>query len=287
MTPLRQQMIAAMRQRGFSIRTHQAYLGAVSALARYYRQSPEQLNAQQIQTYFVYLVQERELSGASCSLYLNAIRFLYLQVLHWPQFDIPIHYPKKPQRIPELLTRAEVSQILLACNNDKHRMMLLTCYGCGLRVSELVMLKIRDVDGERGLLRINQGKGAKDRMVVISASLITRLRHYWRGYRPHPWLFPNGNTPDVHLSQGTIQRVFKRAKSSTAIEKVGGIHSLRHAYATHQLENGIAIHVLQQQLGHKDLHSTLRYVHWLPTYQKGSAGFSDLVGQLEGDEDHD
>ena len=170
MTPLRQQMIAAMRQRGFSIRTHQAYLGTVSALARYYRKSPEQLNAQQIQTYFVYLVQERELSGASCSLYLNTIRFLYLQVLHRPQFDIPIHYPKKPQRIPELLTRAEVSQILLACNNDKHRMMLLTCYGCGLRVSELVMLKIRDVDGERGLLRINQGKGAKDEVLLLQTS---------------------------------------------------------------------------------------------------------------------
>jgi len=287
MTPLRQQMIDAMRQRGYSVRTHQTYLNAVSALARYFKQSPEQINAQQIQTYFVYLVQERELSGASCRLYLNAIRFLYLQVLHWPQFDIPINTPKKAQRIPELLTRAEVSEIFLACKNDKHHMMLLTCYGCGLRVSELVTLKVRDVDGERGLLRIDQGKGAKDRMVVISASLIAQLRHYWRRYRPHPWLFPNGNTPSVHLSQGTIQRVFKRAKNSTGIEKVGGIHSLRHAYATHQLENGIAIHVLQQQLGHKDLHSTLRYLHWLPTYQQGRAGFSDLVGQLARDEDHD
>jgi integrase/recombinase XerD len=287
MTPLRQQMIDAMRQRGYSIRTHQTYLNAVSALARYFKQSPEQLNTRQIQAYFVYLVQERELSGASCRLYLNAIRFLYLQVLNWPQFDIPIHYPKKAQRIPELLTRAEVSQISLACQNEKHRMMLLTCYGCGLRVSELVGIRVRDIDGERGVLRIEQGKGAKDRMVVISTGLITRLRHYWRRYRPHPWLFPNGNTPTVHLSQGTIQRVFKRAKGSTDIDKVGGIHSLRHAYATHQLENGIAINVLQQQLGHKDLHSTLRYLHWLPTYQKGNAGFSDLVGQLDEVQDHD
>jgi len=280
-------MIDAMRQRGYSVRTHQTYLNAVSALARYFNQSPEQINAQQIQAYFVYLVQERELSGASCRLYLNAIRFLYLQVLHWPQFDIPIHTPKKAQRIPELLTRLEVSQILLACQNDKHRVMLLTCYGCGLRVSELVAIKVRDVDGERGLLRIDQGKGAKDRMVVISANLIVQLRHYWRRCRSHPWLFPNGNTPDLHLSQSTIQRVFKRVKNSTGNEKVGGIHSLRHAYATHQLEDGIAIHVLQQQLGHKDLHSTLRYLHWLPTYQQGKAGFSDLVGQLVEGEGHD
>ncbi len=125
MTPLRQQMIDAMRQRGFSIRTHQSYLGAVRDLARYYHQSPDQLQVNQIQDYFVHLVQERGLSGASCRLYLNALRFLYLQVLHQSQFDIPIQYPKRAQKIPELLTRAEVRQIIDACPNDKCRTMLL------------------------------------------------------------------------------------------------------------------------------------------------------------------
>ena len=166
MTALRQQMIDAMRQRGFSIRTHQSYLGAVRGLARYFDESPDQLQASQLQDYFVYLVQERGLCGASCRLHLNGIRFLYLQVLHWPQFDIPIEFPKKAQRIPELLTRSEVQQIIAACGNAKHRMMLLTCYGCGLRVSELIALKVQQIDGERRLLRIEQGKGAKDRMVV-------------------------------------------------------------------------------------------------------------------------
>ena len=280
MTPLRQQMIDAMRQRGFAINTHKSYLGTVERLTRYFQQSPDRLQATQIQDYFVYLVQERGLSGATCRMYFNGMRFLYLQVLHWPEFDIPIIYPKKAQKIPELLTRAEVRHIIQACGNDKHRMMLLTCYGCGLRVSELVALKVQHLDGERGLLRIEQGKGAKDRLVVIPPALLEQLRDYWYRYRPILWLFPNGHTPNWHLSQSSIQRVFKRVKSSAGIQKVGGIHGLRHAYATHQLENGIAIHVLQQQLGHKDLHSTLRYVHWLPIFQQGKAQFCDLVGQL-------
>lgn len=281
MTPLRQKMIDAMRQRGFSVRTQKSYLGAVNGLARHFHQSPDRLHAEHIQTYFNYLVQERAICGASCRMYLHGIRFLYLQVLHWPQFDIPIQYPKKTQKIPELLTRIEISQIIQACDNAKHRMMLLTCYGCGLRVSELVKLKAHHIDGERLLLRVEQGKGAKDRLVVISAALLNQLRHYWRRYRPKWWLFPNGNTPTLPLSYGTIQKVFKRAKHTAGIHKIGGIHSLRHAYATHQLEQGVAIHRLQQQLGHGDLRSTLRYVHWVPTYQQGKAMFSDLVGALE------
>ena len=167
MTPLRQQMIDAMSQRGFSPKTHKSYLGAVRGLARYFHQPPDLIQASQIQDYFIYLVQERGLCGASCRLHLNGLRFFYLQVLHWPQFDIPIEFPKKAQRIPELLTRLEVRQIVQACDNYKHRMMLLTCYGCGLRVSELVALKVRHIDGERRQLRINQGKGKKDEVLLL------------------------------------------------------------------------------------------------------------------------
>ncbi len=170
MTPLRQQMISAMRQRGFSVRTHESYLYAVSDIARYFHQSPDQLQPGNIQDYFVYLVQERNLSSASCRVYLNALRFLYLRVLNWSQFDIPVTFPKRKQRIPELLTRAEVRQIIDACPNDKSRTMLLTCYGCGLRVSELVALKTHHIDGERGLLRIEQGKGQKDEVLLLQTS---------------------------------------------------------------------------------------------------------------------
>ncbi|MFK7848525.1 MAG: tyrosine-type recombinase/integrase [Rhodothermales bacterium] len=190
MTPLRQNIIEAMQQRGFSPRTHKSYLAAVRDFARYFHTPPDQLQIEHIQKYFVYLVQERHLSGASCRLSLHALRFLYLQVLHWEQFDVPIQYPKLAQKIPELLTRQEVRQIIAACDNAKHRMMLLTCYGCGLRVSELVTLKVRHIDGERKLLRVEQGKGAKDRAVVITAGLLEQLRRYWLTYHPRGWLFP-------------------------------------------------------------------------------------------------
>jgi len=275
-------MIDAMQQRGFAVRTHQSYLACVSGLASYFHKSPDQLDTGHIQDYFVYLVKERGLCGASCRLHFNGIRFLYLQVLDWKQFDVPIQYPKKAQRIPDLLGRAEVHQIIQACSNDKHRMMLSTCYGCGLRVSELVALKLRHIDSERHLLRVEQGKGAKDRAVVIPPRLLTQLRLYWRQYRPYHWLFPNSNTPKVHLSITTAQKVFKRAKRQTGIQKIDGIHSLRHAYATHHLENGMAIHKLQRQLGHRNIQSTLRYVHWIPNYLQGQSEFTDLIEQLEG-----
>ncbi|MFT5220707.1 MAG: integrase/recombinase XerD [Planctomycetota bacterium] len=161
--------------------------------------------------------------------------------------------------------------------------MLLTCYGCGLRVSELVKLKIHHIDSERRLLRIEQAKGAKDRLVVLPPKLLQQLRLYWRQYHPGYWLFPNSHTPSLSLSISTIQKHYRQAKNKAGILKVGGIHGLRHAYATHQLERGLPVHQLQHQLGHQQLQTTLRYVHWVASYQQGSGAFSDLVEQLEAD----
>ncbi len=184
MTPLRTKMIEAMQVRGFSQRTHERYLAAVGDLARFHHRSPEQLGIEDIERYFVYLATERQLCEASCRVSLYGIRFLYLQVLKWPAFDVAIPMPKKAQRIAELLTRTEVARIVGACTNPKYRMMLTLCYGCGLRLSELLNVKVRDIDGERRLLRIEQGKGAKDRLVPLSATLLKELRGYWRQYRP-------------------------------------------------------------------------------------------------------
>ncbi len=279
MTPLRQKMIDAMQVRGFAARTHESYLSAVTALAKYYHRTPEQLSVDEIQAYFQYLVKERGLSGATCRLYLNAIRFLYLQVLKQPTFDVTFQMPKKLYRIPELLTRSEVGRILSAVNNSKHRIMLMTCYGCGLRVNELVHLKVRHIDGERRLLRVEQGKGGKDRQVILSDGLLQPLRAYWRRYHPSDWLFP-GHEPDQPMVVSSPQRVFTVAKRRAGIDKVGGIHSLRHAYATHQLEAGLPVHQLQQLLGHQNIHSTLHYVHWVPgQYREGEAGV-DLIAAL-------
>lgn len=280
MTPLRQQMIEAMRVRGFSARTHQSYLAAVTDLARYYRRSPEVLSVAELGEYFRYLACERGLSGASCRLYLNAIRFLYLRVLGWPSFDVAIAIPKRAQRIPELLTRREVVAILAACANPKHRMLLATCYGAGLRVSELMALRVCAIDGERRLLRVRQGKGAKDRLVPLGATLLTQLREYYRVFRPQVWLFPRASAPQQPLGISTAQRVFTRAKARAGVVKVGGIHGLRHAYATHQLEGGLPVHRLQQLLGHQDLHSTQRYLHWVGDGRESERWNGDLLAAL-------
>ena len=285
MTQLREQMIDAMTVRGFSPRTHKSYLMAVRDLARYYHQPPDQLSVDQLQAYFLYLVKERHLSDASCRLYLNAIRFFYLEVLKQETFDVTVQVPKRKQRIPELLQRAEIVRILKACDNLKHRTLLLTCYGCGLRVSELVKLKLRHIDSERGLLRIEQGKGAKDRHVILSATLLDKLRAYWRVERTKRWLFPNEQHPDEPLAICTPQKVFRRAKQRAGIDKVGGIHSLRHAYASHQLQAGMPVQQLQYQLGHRSIQSTLRYVHWVFSDSQRDPGGADLISALAlGDE---
>lgn len=280
MTPLRQQMITAMQVRGFSPRTHQAYLWAIQGLAAHFQQSPEQLSLEQIKTYLEYLACERHLSASSCRLVLHAIRFLFVQVLKRSDVDEPIPVPKLPQRIPELLTRDEVNRILAACLNHKHLMMLEVCYGCGLRVSELCHLKVSNIDGQRHLLRVVQGKGAKDRPVILSDTLLHHLRAYWRDYRPSDWLFPSNLLPDAALHPSSIQKVYSRAKATAGVKRQGGIHGLRHAYATHLLEGGLPIHQLQHLLGHSDIRTTLRYVHWLPGDVQCANPDTDLIAQL-------
>lgn len=279
MTPLRQQMSDAMLVRGFATRTQESYLYAVTALANYYHRSPDRLSLDELQNYFLYLVKERGLSSASCRLSLNALRFFYLHVLKWSAFDASIPIPKRPQKIPELLTLTEVAKIVAAPTNLKHRTLLLLCYGCGLRVSELVAIKVSHLDGERRLLRVEQGKGAKDRYVVISETLLTHLRRYWQAYRPALWLFP-GQQPDQPLTVTTPQKIFRAAKHRVGNNKRGGIHSLRHAYATHQLEAGLPVHQLQRLLGHQNIQSTLRYVHWVPNCQT-TTPHADLIAALE------
>ncbi len=280
MTPLRQHMIDAMQVRGFSPRTHQSYLYAVTALARYFRSSPEALSVEQIRDYFLYLVKERHLSDASCRLHLYGLRFLYLQVLEWTEFDVPIPYPKRSQRIPELLSRADVAGILNSVSQLKHRTMLMLCYGCGLQVSELVALQVRHIDGERCLLRVEQGKGAKDRLVPIAPALLTQLRHYWNRHRPRTSLFSN-DTTGRGLGISCAQRIYRRAKQRSGVQKRGGIHALRHAYATHQLEAGLPVHLLQHYLGHRHIQTTLRYVHWAPGLQQGERRGADLLADLD------
>ena len=226
MTSLRERMITAMQMRGFSPRTHASYLDAVRGLAKYTHRAPDTLGRGDLKDYFEHLVTKRNLAPASVRLSYNGIRFLYLQVLDWPALDLEVSLPKRPQRIPGLLTRAEVAAILAACPNARYRAMLTLCYGCGLRLSEVLAVRVTDIDGERRLLRVEQGKGAKDRLVPLSPTLLEHLRAYWRLYRPADWLFA-GRTGEP-LSPTSLQKAFTQAKRQAGVTKVGGIHGLRH-----------------------------------------------------------
>ncbi|MCP5011030.1 MAG: tyrosine-type recombinase/integrase [Aestuariibacter sp.] len=280
MTPLRQKLLDATRQRGYSIETYNSYAVAIRQLIKFYHRPPDQISLCELQPFFDHLVKERRLAPSSCQSYWHGIRFFYENVMGWPAFDVPLIVPKRPQRIPELLTRGEVTRIIGQLSNVKHRTLMQCCYGCGLRLAELVSIKVRHIDSERHLLRIEQGKGAKDRAVILPETLLLVLREYWRHYRPKHWLF-EGQCINRHLTRASVQHIYTKAKRQAGIEKVGGIHSLRHAYATHQLEAGIHVHKLQYLLGHRSINSTLHYVHWIPNYREEREAGIDLIADLE------
>ena len=279
MSPLRQKMIDTMVLKGFAARTQETYLYAITRLARHYHRSPDQLDVADIERYFLFLLKEGKLAPASVRVSVHAVHFLFRQVLQRPLEHCIIRYPKKPQRIPELLSRSEVQLILSHCRNGKHYAMLATCYGAGLRVSELVQLRVRDIDSEREVLHIRQGKGAKDRELILTPGLLHLLRRYWQTYRPCDPLF-YGKELRTPASICTAQKGYTRAKRGAGIDKQGGIHALRHAYATHQLEAGMPVHQLQRLLGHQSLRTTLRYVHWIPHYKSDGGRGADLVRAL-------
>ena len=279
MSPLRQKMIDTMVLKGHATSTQESYLYAVTQLAAYYHRSPDQLDVGEIEQYFLYLLRERKLAPASVRLYVNAIRFLFSQVLQRPWEHRPIRYPKQPQRIPELLSRNEVQQVLALCKNRKYYTMLAMCYGAGLRVSELIALRVRDIDSERDVLHVRQGKGARDRELILTLGMLHLLRNYWQAYRPSDVLF-YGREMQVPIGSSSVQKSYYRAKLAAGIDKRGGIHALRHAYATHQLDAGMPVYQLQRLLGHQNIRTTLRYVHWLPHYQSDGGRGADLVSGL-------
>lgn len=263
MTPLRQKMIDLMTFRQFSPKTHQAYLGTITHLSDHYYCSPEKLSEQQVADWLMHTANERNWSPSTVHQALMGLKFLYLQVLKRPNFKLAVTLPKRTQSIPLLLTQKEVFQLLSVVDNLKHLTLLSVCYGCGLRVSELVSLTQDDIDSQRLLLRVVEGKGKKDRMIPLSPTLLQLIKQYWRACHPNYYLFSRYRQRKA-ISVSSAQKVFKQAKKGAGIDKKGGIHSLRHAYATHQLESGLPIHQLQRFLGHSDIHLTLRYLHWLP-----------------------
>lgn len=279
MTTLRQAMKEAMLLRGFSERTKESYIQGVRGIAAYYRLSPDTLSDEQVRHYLVYLLDERKLAYSSANLALNAIRFLFREVLHRPRDQIALPGPRQPQRLPEILSREEVGRILEAATDLRHKTLLMTTYAAGLRVSELCHLRVQDIDSDRMGIRVEQGKGAKDRYTLLSPHLLEQLRRYWRSYQPEHWLFVHRNGTDP-LPVETVQKIYYRARDKAGIRKRGGIHSLRHGFATHLLEAGVDIHSIQKLMGHRSIHSTLRYFHLAQVKLLGTRSPLDLLEQV-------
>jgi integrase/recombinase XerD len=265
MSPLRKQMDNDMVLRGMSVRTRESYLSAVEGLAKFYRRRPDQISEREVQSYLLHLLQERGLAWSSCNVATNGLKFFYRTTLGRSQAQFSIPTAKRPARLPEILSREEVSRLIQAAANLKHRVLLMTTYGAGLRVSEVVRLKVGDIDSARMTIRVEQGKGKKDRYTLLSKGLLTALRRYWMAYRPPEWLFP-GRDARVPMNTSTPQRIFYRARDKAGITKRCGIHGLRHAFATHLLEAGTDVHTIQRLLGHGHIGTTLRYVHLAQTH---------------------
>ena len=206
------------------------------------------------------MLREERLAWSTCSIAVHAFRFLYHTTLGRPAPAFTIPGPKQPQRLPEILSPAEVRRVIESAANRKQRAVLATTYGAGLRVSEVVRLQLHHIDAERMSLRVEQGKGGKDRDTLLSPRLLEELRAYWRQYRPADWLFPaRGGQGPMDIS--TAQKLYYAAKQRAGITKRGGIHALRHAFATHLLEAGTDLHTIQRLLGHGHLGTTMRYFH--------------------------
>jgi integrase/recombinase XerD len=260
MTELRRLMLQGMTVRGMSPRTQRSYVSAVHRLAKHYRRSPEGLTISEVESYLAHMIEVEKLSWSTCSVAANAFRFLYHVTLGRNAIDFVVPRPRQPQRLPEILSSEEVSRLFLAVAHSKHRLLFETIYACGLRVSEAVQLKVRDVDRDRMTVRIEQGKGRKDRYVPLSKRLLPRLDNYWATQRPRHWVF-EGSTPDRCLHITAVQKAYTLAKLRAGIRKHGGVHALRHAYATHMIESGVDVLTVQRLLGHRSVSTTMRYFH--------------------------
>ncbi|MCF2949659.1 site-specific integrase [Paraglaciecola aquimarina] len=275
MSKLRPALHDEITLRGYSPRTRETYVYAIEKLAKYYDQAISTLTDQQLEQYFRYLTLEKKLSRSTILVQLNGIHFLYEHVLH-KKFKVKVCWPKQKQVIPELLSRAEVKLIISHVPHEKYQTMLLILYGCGLRISELMHLKVSDIDGGRETLKIRQGKGGKDRFVVVPPSILALMRLYWCRYHPGVWLFPSRGEGKQPLNESSLRKQLKTAVRLSGINKRCSAHSFRHAFATHQLEAGMPLHQLQHQLGHSDIRTTSRYLHWLP--ELGHGGVDLLSG---------
>jgi site-specific recombinase XerD len=264
MTPLRQRLIEEIELRGFSPHTKNCYVRWVADLARFRYASPDQITDEQVREYLLHLLHQRRLSPSSLIVAVSALRFFYGRVIGRPTEAIEKALPRMKKRVhrPQVYSSEELERLFSVKDlNRKHRAIFMTTYAAGLRVSEVCRLKIEHLLSDRGQIRVVQGKGGKDRYTLLSPRLLDELRTYWRLYRPKDWLFPSDFFPQRPLSIGTVERAFNHALEVAGLPRRGGIHTLRHTFATRLLEAGIDLVTLQRLLGHSQLSTTSTYLH--------------------------
>lgn len=249
-----------MRLRGLAAKTHEAYIHAMEQLARRYWRPLDALSCEDVQAFLDELISKRKLAWATVNVHFSAYRFLYESVLKWPsrQFSIP---PRgRSGTRPGVLSRDEVKRLIGAPRSVKHQAILSMTYGSGLRVSEVVRIRLCDISRERMMMRVEQGKGRKDRYTILSRDALYLAGEAWKRERSPEWLFA-GRPSSRHISAGTVQQVYYNALESSGVRRVGGIHVLRHCFATHLMETGVDIYTIRRWMGHTSLKTTGRYMH--------------------------
>jgi integrase/recombinase XerD len=268
MTSLRQRMVEDMQLRGLSEETQEAYVRAVRQLAEHYGKSPQRISDEELRQYFLHLTNVKQLSSSTIKVALYGIKFLFQHTLRkeWPTLDLV--RPRREKKLPVVLSVAEVQRVLGIIRRPRYRVCLSTIYACGLRLSEGVHLQVRDIDSDRMMVHVRKGKGAKDRYVPLPVPTLEMLRRYWCTHRHPEWLFPAPTKSGVPLSTATkpmsidgVQRAFKAALQESGIQKKATVHTLRHSYATHLLEAGVNLRVIQSYLGHSSPKTTAIYTH--------------------------
>jgi site-specific recombinase XerD len=282
MTHLRKAMLEELQRRNLSPITTRIYLHAVEEFAKYFKKSPDRLRPEHIRQYQAHLFTDRKLDAISVAQQLTALRFLFLKTLKrpWMVEDMPM--PKRPIRLPEVLSQEEVTRLIQCAGSPLHRIWLLMLYATDMRREELVRLKIGDIDSDRMLIRVRQGKGRKDRDIILSPKLLQELRDYWRAANPKPktYLFPGkGRHPnaDTPIDSRSIFNAVRQAAKRAGIDKPVHPHTLRHCFATHLLESGADLLTIQALLGHADLTTTSRYLHLSERHLKATASPLDSL----------
>jgi integrase/recombinase XerD len=282
MTPLRRCMIEEMKLRNLAPRTIEVYVSRVAHYARYFGRGPEVLGREEVRSYLLHLVQEKKVSWSVYNQTVAALRFLYEVILDRQGVLVRIVCPKQPKRLPVVLSLEEVTRFFGAIIGVKHRAILMTAYAAGLRISEVVALRVEDIDSKRMVLRVRQGKGRKDRNVMLSPRLLTLLREYWKIARPTDWLFP-GQVLGHPITVGTVHRICVQAAQAAGLDKHVTVHTLRHSFATHLLEAGTNIRTIQMLLGHRNIKTTAVYTHISPIALETTRSPLDQLDPLPGE----